>query len=96
MGQHYHRRKNKSKNSSFEFVMDIIAIVGPAVTLPQLIEIWTRGSDAGVSLITWGGYLALSVFWLSYGIMKKEKPIIIANSLYLVINSIIVVGLVVL
>ena len=75
--------------------MDFVALIGPLVTLPQLVEIWSRGADAGVSIITWAGYLALSVFWLSYGIMHKEKPIIIANVLYFVINLIIVIGLLV-
>ena len=96
MAAHYHRRKKKSKNSNIELLFDFAAIIGPLVTLPQLIDIWNKGQDAGVSLVTWSGYLALSVFWLNYGIIKKEKPIIIANSLYLVINSIIVIGLLVL
>lgn len=76
--------------------MDMIAIVGPAVTLPQLLEVLENGQSAGLSLITWVGYLALSVFWLSYGIKRREKPIIIANLLYLVINSAIVLGILVL
>lgn len=93
MGQ-YHHRKRRS-NNTYEFFMDVVAILGPAVTLPQLVEIWTKGQDAGVSVITWAGYLALSIFWLTYGFIRKEKPIIIANILYFVINLIIVIGLLV-
>lgn len=73
--------------------MDVIALIGPLVTLPQLLEIWTKGQGSGVSTITWVGYLCLSVVWLFYGIFRKEKPIIIANSLYFIINLGIVGGL---
>lgn len=73
--------------------MDFVALIGPVVTLPQLVEIWSNGQDAGVSIITWVGYLTLSVFWLTYGFMRKEKPIIIANILYFIINLAIVIGL---
>jgi len=95
MANNYHKRNKRNSKKSYEFFMDFVAIIGPLVTLPQLVEIWSRGADAGVSIITWGGYLALSLFWLSYGIINKEKPIIIANVLYFVINLIIVIGLLV-
>lgn len=76
--------------------MDLIALIGPAVTIPQLLDIWINGKNAGVSTITWTGYLVLSAVWLSYGVSRNEKPIVIGNALYLIINLGIVVGLLIL
>lgn len=88
---HPHRKRKISK--SFELFMDLIALIGPVVTIPQLLDIWVNGKSAGVSMTTWTGYLVLSAVWLSYGVSRKEKPIILGNALYFVINIGIVIGL---
>jgi len=70
----------------------VIAILGPVMTIPQIIKIWLHKNAAGVSAISWSSYLVIAVFWLIYGFMHKEKPIILANILLIIINIIIVIG----
>jgi len=62
------------------------------MTLPQLAEVWIARNVAGVSPITWGSYFILNIFWFVYGITHKEKPIIIASILWMVLDMLIVVG----
>ena len=89
-------RKNR-KGLSPETVMDnlvyIAALFGVFANIPQLTRIWIDKSVAGVSIITWIGFLLGSSFWLCYGIVHKEKPIIITNALYVAIQFFIVIGL---
>jgi uncharacterized protein with PQ loop repeat len=47
---------------------------------------------SGVSPLTWGSFAFFNVFWLLYGLVHKEKPIIVAYSLWLFVNSIVTIG----
>ncbi|MBL7206767.1 MAG: hypothetical protein ISS36_04175 [Candidatus Aenigmarchaeota archaeon] len=70
-----------------------IAFIGPIMTIPQVLKIWLEQNATGVSSISWTTYLILSVFWFVYGCIHKEKPIMISGFLFIVVKSIIVVGI---
>ena len=100
---HFHQRKRISKKlepyphpEKWKNFLDksiyFVAITGPIMTIPQLSKIWIEQSAAGVSMITWIAYLVTAIFWLLYGIVHKEKPIIITNTLWIVLDSAVIVG----
>lgn len=70
----------------------VIVILGPIMTLPQVFDIWLKKNAAGISIISWGSYLVFSIFWLAYGMMHKEKPLILANIFWIILNVLIVLG----
>lgn len=67
-------------------------IIGPFVALPQLLEIWVRKNASGISVATWTGYCVLTSFWILYGVVHKEKPIVVANIVWLFFNIAITIG----
>lgn len=67
--------------------------ISVAVNIPQLIAIWTSPSIAGVSIISWIGFFLGSLFWLIYGLLHQEKPIIVINGGLLIVQGLIVLGL---
>jgi uncharacterized protein with PQ loop repeat len=69
-----------------------IAILGPVVTLPQFTKVWIDKSAIGVSFITWGSYAVISLFWLIYGLLHKERPIILSSSANLVMQLSVAIG----
>lgn len=69
-----------------------IAVFGPVMSIPQIIKIWVHKNAAGISVITWGSYLLISIFWLIYGAMHRDKPIVFANILWAIINIIMITG----
>ena len=71
----------------------IIAFLAPLVELPQLLQIFMTKSAESVSLLTWAMFVVFGVPWLIYGIVHKEKPVIILYSLWIVIDSAIVAGI---
>ena len=74
-------------------VVTVIAFVGPLSSLPQIFEIWfVDKSAAGVSVITWTAFVLMAVIWLLYGIVHKQRPIVISNALWIVAQSLIVIG----
>lgn len=72
----------------------IIGVLGPIMTIPQVVQIWFAQNAAGVSLLSWISYFVFAGFWLTYGIVHKEEPIILSNVLALLVNGVVVVGVV--
>jgi len=99
-GQH-HMSKNKrhrhKKSSNLISLVDksiyVFALFAVAANVPQLLNIWVDKNTSGVSIVSWTGFLIASVFWLWYGLLHKEMPIIFINFLLILVQGAIVVGL---
>jgi len=70
-------------------ILLVVAFIGPLVTIPQIIQIFETKDVAGFSPITWGLYCVFNILWLLYGIVHKEKPIIITYILWFIMNGIV-------
>lgn len=102
-GNYHQDKKKKQKKqsffseSSFKLFIDkavyLVAIGAIIGNLPQLLKIWSEKNTQGVSLITWMGFALGSIFWLVYGIVHKEHPIIFTNSILFIIQVLIVIGI---
>jgi len=87
---------NEGKMTVFlERLMIFVAVVGPFANLPQLLKIWIKKKTNGVSLVSWILFSILSLVWLIYGIVKKDKYIIIALGITLILQLLIVIGTVI-
>lgn len=100
---HFHFRKRVKKKkvkiphkNKLKKFMDksiyFIAIFGPMMTIHQVIKIWGEKNASGISLISWGGYFIAATFWLTYGVVHKEKPIIITYILWIVLHALVISG----
>jgi uncharacterized protein with PQ loop repeat len=69
-----------------------IAVIEPAMTIPQIYEIWVKHEAGGVSSTTWGLYISAAIIWLLYGIQLKDKPLIISSFLWIITESAVVIG----
>lgn len=102
---HFHLRKrihlenqpyphpDKWKNF-LDRIIYVVGISGPIMTIPQLYKIWIEQNANGVSFISWTSYLVTSIFWLMYGLTHKEKPIIVTNICWVIINTLIIIGII--
>jgi MtN3 and saliva related transmembrane protein len=54
--------------------------------LPQVIRNWKRRSAGDLSFGTFGLFTAGLTLWLTYGIVTRDLPIIVANVVTLVLN----------
>ena len=97
---HYHLRKRKEpfpNSNKLKRFMDkaviAVGIISFLFTIPQVTKIWVGKDAAGVSLISWVTFTIAAVFWLIYGILHKEKPIIITYAGWIIIDFIIVLGI---
>jgi uncharacterized protein with PQ loop repeat len=91
---HIHKRKKHSQNETtfLDYAVYFASIVSPLMTLPQLYLIWVNKTVAGVSIPSWSGYVFFNIIWIYYGVVHKNKPIIIANLLWALLQSLVVIG----
>ncbi len=100
MAQGFHkipRKHLKSHDGFFRFFdrsMYVLALIAPVMTIPQLLQVWVNHHTQGVSLTTWGAYAFVSGLWLVYGILHKDKVIILANLALLLLDCVIVIGII--
>lgn len=95
---HRHRHDTrKAKLTGLAKLIDgsayLMGMITVAVNVPQLISVWSKPDIGGVSIISWIGFLLGSVFWLCYGLIHKEKPIIVINGMLIAVQGLIVWGL---
>jgi len=95
---HLRNHSNKKKDSHgarakfMDDLMYVVALIAPIMTIPQLLQVWAHKQTQGVSLLTWGAYASVSLLWLIYGFVHKEKPFILTQFLLLILDSLIVIG----
>lgn len=82
---------NKWKNLMDRLIY-FVAAFGIIMTIPQVARVWFEQNAAGVSAVSWFAYTLTSMFWLTYGIMHKEKPIIFTYFLWVIMNLLVAVG----
>jgi len=93
---HLKKREKRHKNFWHQFLektVFAVAIIAPLTTLPQIIKIISTKTAAGVSLLTWTIYTLVTIPWIIYGIVHKEKPIIVSYVLWLILNTLVVIAI---
>jgi len=89
---HLHQHiKKKKKLSAFDVIVVIASFMYPLSGIPQVIQIF-QGTTDGVSLISWVGFLTFASIFLIYGLKHRVTPMIIANSIWIVVDSLVIIG----
>ncbi|MBI4153270.1 hypothetical protein HY497_01990 [Candidatus Woesearchaeota archaeon] len=96
--RHYEKHKKLQPHSNrwkqyLDRGMFFVALIGPLVTLPQVVKIWSAKDASNLSPITWSTWLALAFVWLIYGVSHNEKPIVAVNIGWILINTSIVLAI---
>ncbi len=73
-------------------IIYVVSVIGPIMTIPQVLTIWIGQNASGVSVISWGTYLLCAIVWLFYGLMHREKILVFNYSVWIVLEILIVVG----
>lgn len=71
---------------------NICAVLLPFTTIDQLYIIYVKKQVEGVSAITWILYFILNFPLLIYAMKRKDTPMIVLNGLWLVVDSLVWVG----
>ena len=75
--------------------MGVAAIIHPLTATPQVYKIYSTNDVAGVSLLTWLGFMILGLIFLAYGIVHRIKPFIVTQVLWFIVDALVVVGVII-
>lgn len=83
-------------NSSLVFILEKVTIaagvIGPLMVIPQIFKIYAHHNATGVLALSWIAFGILDIPFVLYGVVHKERPIVITYSLWLVANFIVAFG----
>jgi MtN3 and saliva related transmembrane protein len=80
------------KKTAIDKLIFVAVVATPITTLHQVYKIWFQHNH-GASLFTWSSYVAIAFIWLAYGLKYKDKPIIIMQTLCIIVYFTVVIGL---
>ena len=85
--QHASRSKEVVRQLAY-----LVGLAGPLTALPQVFSIWMYHQATGVSLWSSLGITAIAAFWLAYGVIWRDGPIVLSSLLWTVLDVTIVTG----
>jgi uncharacterized protein with PQ loop repeat len=88
---HFHIN-SKKKLTIFDHLITFASFIYPLMAVPQVFSVYS-GNTEGVSLISWVGFLFFSASFFTYGMIHKIKPMIISNSIWVLVDGMTVIGL---
>ena len=87
-----HNDTEKIKHVFDKFIA-VVGLIGPIMTTPQIINVWVYHQVEGLAIASWGTYVITASFWLIYGILHKERAIILVNIAWILANTSVVTGI---
>jgi uncharacterized protein with PQ loop repeat len=84
--------KHKKDNKALNYVVLTVAIAEPLMTIPQIYQIWSTRTAAGISLLSWAGYLVAGAIWLAYGLKIRDKPLVASSVLWVISDGLVFLG----
>ena len=70
----------------------VFSVLTMAMTVPQVVAVWTGEGASGVSPLSWGTYLVASCLWFVHGLRLKDKSIYLACVGWIALDAAIVAG----
>jgi len=78
--------------SAMRRVLASLSLFTLIMTIPQVLTIWIGRRAAGVSLLSWSAYLISAVFWLWYGIRKRDRNIYLPCIGWITVDGAVILG----
>lgn len=70
----------------------LVSVAYPLSAVPQLVRI-IEGDARGVSVLSWVSFFVCAGLFLIYGLRHRVAPMIISNTLWVVVDGLVVVSL---
>jgi uncharacterized protein with PQ loop repeat len=87
--------KPKQRVFSIDVLAYIVSMLSLLFTVDQVRIIWVEHHPSGVSFLSWALYTISALVWFIYGVVHKDKVIVITNFLWFLFSLLVVVGVVV-
>jgi MtN3 and saliva related transmembrane protein len=78
----------------FDKIVLIASVIYPLTALPQIAKVYTDHSAHDLSLVSWLLYALLESVFLIYAVKKRLLPIIVQDTLWLIVYAVLIVAIV--
>lgn len=78
--------------TNLDRVVLVVSVLYPFSALPQAIAVFS-GRTEGVSLVSWMFFFCCATLFLIYGVRRRVPPMIVSNSIWIVMDALVIVGL---
>ena len=91
---HFHIKK-KDQKRLINRVCTIFSVILPLTALPQVHMLYTTKNTTGLSLAMWVMYAIGCIPFLLFGHIYNHKQLIVLNSLWLIMQAVMIAGIIV-
>ena len=77
---------------ALERILRVLSVITMAMTVPQVVAVWSVPGATGVSLASWLAYLVSACLWFVYGVKKRDRTIYVACVGWILLDAAIVGG----
>lgn len=85
----------KKQKKLIDSVCAVFAVLMPLTTVPQIMLLFQTKDASGLSLMMWVLYSIGCIPFLLFGIIYKHTQLIVLNTLWLIAQSIMIVGIII-
>ena len=87
----HHRLSRKKLTKTVDSMAYVVGVGGNIAVVPQIVKAWE--SDApGLAVTTWALFTLIGFIWLAYAVLHKQKPLIVAQTVGITCNLLVVSG----
>ena len=84
-----------SERTLLRRLLGFMSVATLLMTIPQVWTIWVGHEAAGVSLLSWGAYLASALLWLLHGIEQRDRNIYLPCIGWIALDAAVIAGVLV-
>ena len=77
--------------TNFDRLVLVVSVLYPLSALPQAIAVFS-GKTEGVAILSWLVFMICASLFLVYGIRRRVPPMIVSNSIWIVMDALVVFG----
>jgi uncharacterized protein with PQ loop repeat len=87
----HHRITRRKATKTVDVMAYIVGVGGNIAVIPQIIKAW-ESEAPGLAISTWILFTFIGFIWLAYAILHKQKPLIVAQTVGITVNFLVVLG----
>lgn len=86
------RKSDLHPYTMLDRVVLVVSVIYPFSALPQAIAVF-QGRTEGVAALSWMFFFVCASLFFIYGIRRKVMPMIISNSIWIIMDGLVLIGL---
>lgn len=90
--QMQHSKGTTAGKPFMQRALGLMSIITMVMTVPQVLTIWVGHQAAGVSVLSWGAYLASAILWLMHGLQEADRNIYLPCLGWIALDGAVIVG----